>query len=88
MINKNTAIKLLRTFNDAIISFNNNREPICATTDFRNKYIRQVRRTERFSLKGRILIFNWTDFKFEAIDINTLINIAPLSGVLNNKGVE
>lgn len=86
MTNKNVAIRLMQTFGDFIVDFNNGRESVVATTDFKNKYIKRVRRTERFVLKGKILLFNWSDYIFEAIDTNIIRNITPLSAILNNKG--
>ena len=85
MINKNTAIKLMNNFGDFIIDFNNGRQPIAATLDFKNKYIRRVKRTKRFVLKGKILLFNWTDYDFEAISTDIIKNITPLSSILENK---
>jgi len=94
MINKKFLIKMMSNYGDFIIDFQNkvvngewvNREPICATTDFSTKYIRNIRRTERFPFKGNILVFNWTDNKFEAIPLKTIKGISPLSSILKNKG--
>lgn len=88
MIGKKLAITLLRKNGDSIIEMKNF-EAFLATTDFSNKYIRRVRRTERFnSLKGKILLFNWTDYKFNAIDVKDIFKITPLSSILQNEELE
>lgn len=84
-MNKKKALFLLTEFGDAVLEFNNNSEPCLVTTDFSEPYIRSIRRTEKFPLKGNILLFNWTDNKFAAIPTNTIKNIIPLSTILRNK---
>lgn len=83
MMNKRKAISLLQEFGDAII-YLTNRQPIAVTTDFSTPYIKNIRRYQRFQFKGNILVFNWTDNKFEAIPVKTLKSITPLSSILNN----
>lgn len=88
MIGKKLAIHLLAANGDSIIEAVG-MEPSLCTTDFSNKFIRRVRRTERFpTLKGRILLFNWTTYKFDAIEVKNIIRITPLAEVLDNKGAE
>jgi hypothetical protein len=88
MIGKKQAIFLLNKNGDSIIEMKDFSEFAC-TLDFSNKYIRKVRRTERFkSLKGKILLFNWTDYKFNAINVKDIFRITPLSNILNNKPAE
>lgn len=91
MINKKKALYLLSEYGDAIIDFfyipppNGPMDSVVVTTDFNNSYIRSINRTQRFSLKGNILVFNWTDNKFDAIPIKYIKNITPLSTILGNK---
>jgi len=86
MINKKKALFLLTEYGDATIDFMDRRkESVVCTTDFNNKHIRSIRRTQRFPLKGNILVFNWTDNQFAAIPIKDIRNITPLSTVLGNK---
>lgn len=84
-MNKRKALKMLTEYGDAILEFNNYAPSVCCTIDFSNKYIRSIRRTKRFDLKGNILVFNWTSNEFDAIDVNTIKTITPLSKLLDNK---
>ena len=86
MINKKKALFLLSEYGDAVVDFTDRRkESIVCTTDFDNKYIQSIKRTQRFPLKGNILVFNWTDNEFAALPIKSIKNISPLSNVLGNK---
>lgn len=86
MINKKKALFLLQEYGDAIIDFTDIRKPsIVVTSDFKNKHIQGIRRTQRFTLKGNILVFNWTDNEFMAIPTKEIRTITPLSSVLGNK---
>lgn len=86
MINKKKALFLLSEYGDAVVDFVDRRkDSIVCTTDFDNKYIRNIRRTNRFPLKGNILVFNWTDNEFAALPIKLIRSITPLSTVLGNK---
>jgi len=86
MIHKKKAIYKLREFGDAIITIigETGKREIAATIDFDNKYIKSIRKYKRFQFKGNILVFNWTDNIFEAIPTRTIVNIEPMSGILNN----
>jgi len=85
MLNKRQIVALFRQFGDAVVEFTDGAEPALCTTDFKNKYIKSIRRTERFSLKGNILLFNWTDNEFQAIPVKRIKNLIPLSSILENK---
>ena len=85
MIGKKYAIELLKRNGDSIIELTNG-EAILATTNFDNKYIRRIRRTKKFSLKGCILLFDWTNNKHDAINVRDIKKITPLSSILQNEG--
>jgi len=87
MINKKKALFLLQEYGDAIIDFvgHVHKPSIVVTADFKNKYIQSIRRTQRFTLKGNILVFDWTNNQFIAIPIKEIKSISPLSTVLGNK---
>jgi hypothetical protein len=84
MINKRNAIFMLKNFGDAIIDFKDRREPILCTIDFNNKYIRMERREARQKLKGGILVFDWTNYKYDIIKVSDIYSITALSEVLQN----
>ena len=83
-MNKKKALHLMTEFGDAILEFNDGRKPILATTDFSNKYIKSIRRTEKFALRGNILMFNWTNNMFAAVPTHVIRNITPLTSILRN----
>ena len=86
MIGKKLAITLLNKNGDSIIEMMGG-DTFGCTIDFSNKFIRRVRRTERFSsLKGKILLFNWTDYKFNDIEVKNIMRITPLASILKNEG--
>lgn len=74
---------MMKEFGDFILDLPNRRS-IAATIDFSTKYIKSIRRYERFQFKGNILVFNWTDNKFEALPTESIRSITPLSSILNN----
>lgn len=84
MINKRNAIFMLKTFGDAIIDFKDRRDPILCTIDFSNKYIRKEKRDVKQNLKGGILIFDWTNYKYDIIRVNEIYSITALSDILKN----
>lgn len=84
---KKYALGKLYEFGDAIVNLKNGRS-FLATTDFSNKYIRKVRRKRINDLKGKIIVFNWTDYKYEDILSHDITFITPLSKILNNPGRE
>jgi hypothetical protein len=84
MINKRNAISMLKNFGDAIIDFRDRRDPILCTIEFNNKYIRREKRDIKQSLKGGILIFDWTNYKYDIIKVNDIYSITALSDILQN----
>lgn len=77
------ALGKLYEFGDAIINLKSGRA-FLATTDFSTKYIRKIRRKRVKDLRGRIMLFNWSENKFEDILSSDISFITPLSKVLNN----
>lgn len=84
MINKKKALFLLQEYGDSVVDFTAGIAPIVCTTDFNNKYIRSIKKTKRFSLKGSILVFDWTNNCFSALEMKDIKKISPLSSILNN----
>lgn len=84
MINKRNAIFMIKNFGDAIIDFKDRRESILCTIDFNNKYIKKEKRDIKQSLKGGILIFDWTNYKYDVIRVNEIYSITALSDILQN----
>jgi hypothetical protein len=84
MINKRNAISMLKNFGDAIIEFKDRREPILCTIEFNNKYIKREKRDIKQNLKGGILIFDWTNYKYDIIRVNEIYSITALSDILQN----
>ena len=84
-MNKRYALHKLHEFGDAVISMKDGRS-FLATTDFKNKYIQKIRRNRDMfrELKGKILVFNWTENKYEPIYSNNITYMTPLAKVLNN----
>ena len=80
---KNKVLYLLREFEDAVVDIKGSTSIVC-TTNFKTKYIKQIRRTEKFSLKDNVLVFSWTDNKFAALPVRSIIKVAPLSSLLRN----
>lgn len=89
MINKRSALSMLKNFGDAVIEFKDrHREPVACTLDFSNKYIKRVKRDIKQSLKGGILVFDWTNYKYDVIKVSDIWNITPMSDILQNVGPE
>jgi hypothetical protein len=88
MINKRSAISMLKNFGDAIIEFKDRREPILCTIEFNNKYIKKEKRDIKQNLKGGILIFDWTNYKYDIIKVNEIYSITALSDILQNNPPE
>lgn len=84
-MNKRKVISLLNEFGDAIIEFNNGKDAICATTDFSTDYIKKSNRLKRASLKGKMLVFDWTNNSFSIFATKEIKNIIPLAKLLGNK---
>ena len=83
-MNKRRIITLMNDFGDAIVDFNNGNDSILATTDFSPTHIRKSRRLKRTSLKGKMLLYSWTDNSFVICLTKDIRSIAPLSKVLGN----
>lgn len=83
-MNKKYALSKLYDFGDAIVNLKDGRS-FLATTDFSNKHIRKVRRKRINDLKGKIIVFNWTDYKYEDVLSHNITFITPLSKILNNE---
>ena len=84
-VNKRKVISLLNDFGDAIVEFNNGDEAVLVTTDFSVNYIRKSKRIKRVSLKGKMLVFDWTNNTFATFLTKDVKNIIPLSKVLGNR---
>lgn len=86
MINKKKALYLLQEYGDAVIDFSDrHKASIVVTTDFNNKYIKSIKRTKRFTLKGNILLFDWTNNEFIAVSTREIRTISPLATILGNQ---
>ena len=85
---KYAVLNRMRKAGDAIIEFRDKSiEPILATIDFRNKYIRHVRGNKRFNYeRDNVLVFDWTNYCFGSINPNDVVYITPLAQVLKNQG--
>lgn len=83
-MNKKYALTKLYDFGDSMVNMRDGRS-FLATTDFSNKYIRKIRRQRVTDLKGKIIIFNWTDNKYEAVLSHDIAFMTPLAKILNNK---
>ena len=87
-MNKFQIIKALKNNSDSIITLFGDKEAICATTDFSERYIKR-KRSQRFTiLKYCILLFSWTDDKFRNIKIRDVKSITPLAALLRNPSPE
>ena len=81
---KNRLISLLKENGDSTIIFTNRSvDPIVATTDFKNKYIR-AKGSIRIPKKG-IIIWDWTNDRKRIINHNEVFKVIPLSQTLNNQ---
>lgn len=85
---KYAVLSRMRKNGDSIIEFRDKDiEPILATTDFRNKYIRRVKGNKRFNYdKDNILVFDWTNYCFGIINPADVVYITPLAQMLKNQG--
>lgn len=84
-MNKKYALGKLYEFGDAVVNMRDGRS-FLATTDFSNKYIRRIRRKRVVNLKGKIIVFNWTDNVYEDILSHDISFMTPLGKILNNQG--
>lgn len=84
-MNKFQIVKALRTNGDSIITLFGDLEPIGATLDFSERYIKR-KRAQRFTiLKDCILLFSWTDDSFRNIKVKDIKSILPLASLLKNQ---
>jgi len=83
-MNKNVVLSSLRKSGDAVITVAG--KNILATIDFDNKYIKSKRRQFVKFTRDNILVFNWTDNKFDLLNAKDIKYINPLQKVLNNNG--
>ena len=74
-------------FGDAVMHMKDGSD-VLATTDFSLPYIRRHRRKRVENLKGKIIVFNYTDNRFDCIFTNDVMFLTPLSKILNNFGRE
>lgn len=87
-MNKFEIVKKLRNNGDSIITLRGKDDGKCVTTNFNDKYIKS-KKSKRFTiLKDSILLFSWTDDKFENIKVKDFKTIRPLSSILNNPSPE
>lgn len=88
-MNKGKVIYILRKCGDGIIDFKGDKEPILATIDFNNKYIKRKRNFKRYTLEqGSVLLFDWTNNEFLMVEANMITHITPLSKILKNEREE
>lgn len=87
-MNKFQIVKALRNNGDSIITLFGDKEPIGATLEFNEKYIKK-QRSQRFTIqKDCILLFSWTDNGFKNIKVRDIKSITPLSAILKNPSPE
>lgn len=85
-MNKGKAIYILRKCGDGIVEFKGDKEPILATIDFNNKYIKRKRNFKRYTLEdGMVLLFDWSNNEFLMVEAEMITHITPLAKILNNK---
>lgn len=85
-MNKGKAIYTLRKCGDGVIEFKGDKEPILATIDFNNRYIRRRRSFKRYTLEDdMILLFDWTNNEFLMVEAAMITYITPLSKILKNE---
>jgi len=83
-VNKKYALGKLYEFGDALVNMRDGRT-FLATTDFSNKYIRRIRRKRVANLKGKIIVFNWSDNVYEDLLSHEISFLTPLGKILNNE---
>lgn len=87
-MNKFEIVKKLRNNGDSIVTLRGLEDGKLVTIDFNQKYIKS-RKSKRFTIqKDSILLYSWTDDKFEHIKIRDFRTITPLSAVLKNQSPE
>lgn len=78
---KNRLVKLLKEQGDSTLILKGE-DPIVATSDFRNKYIR-AHGHMKLPDKG-VLVWDWTNNRKRVINPESVIRAIPLSKTLNN----
>lgn len=87
-MNKFEIVKKLRANGDSIITVKGKDDGKLVTTNFAEPYIKS-KRAKRFTIqKDSILLFSWTDDKFENIKVRDIRTITPLSSILKNTSPE
>lgn len=86
-MNKFYALKQLKANGDSQVLLKNG-EGILVTTDFSEKYIKNMKYSRFTMQKTAILVFSWTDNKFRQINTIDIKKIVPLSAILKNKPPE
>ena len=76
------ALALLGQAGDAIITVD--KEDICVTIDFKNKYIRSRGKRPWPGKSGKIVVFSWTDNRYRLIEPLEVFKVTPLSTILRN----
>lgn len=61
------------------------KEEIVATTNFKNKYIKKRRRKFHKLPENTLRVWDWTNNMFREIPTKQIIDLEPLSKILNNE---
>lgn len=81
-------MKQLRNNGDSIVTLKGDKEAICATLDFSERYIKR-KKSQRYTIqKDCILLFSWTDNGFKNIKVHDIKSIQPLASLLRNPSPE
>lgn len=84
-MNKKYLLSKMYAFGDAVVNMKDG-TAFLATTDFSLPYIRKKRRKRFDNLKGKVIVFNYSDDSFECIFTNDVIFLTPLAKILDNFG--
>lgn len=86
-MNKKYMLSKMYAFGDAVITLHSG-EAFLGTTDFSLPFIRKHRRKRFDNLKGKVIVFNYTDNEFVCVNTRDIAYLNPLSKILNNPGRE
>lgn len=86
-MNKKYLLTKLYSFGDSVVSMTDG-SSFLATTDFSLPYIKKRRRKHVDDLRGRVIVFNFTDDKFDCIKTKDVWYITPLAKILDNPSRE